>query len=324
MTTYNSERFVAEQLESFLGQERLPDELVVSDDASTDHTIEIIRDFHNRAPFSVRVLVNGQNLGTRGNFERAIAECSGEIIFLSDADDYWYPQKIFRIVKALDAAPKAGLAVCNADLVGEHLEPLGTTAWERIDRFFPSRRLLEKIAQGKDYRCYMPTGGCCMAFRAKFKPLILPMTSPYDKFIACTIVCSGAGGAVLLSEPLMAYRRHRSQVTFRDPVSSFTRVLTRLSAHHEPPNALPQLVERLERNPATRFSMNPGIRLSALRHWRARINMPSSLPGRLRVVSRELLARRYHRFSGGFVTAGKDLFFARQKNENPAPDEVPA
>ena len=111
MTTYNSERFVAEQLESFVRQERLPDELVVSDDASVDSTVEVVRGFAARAPFPVRLFVNQQHLGLTKNFERAIAESTGDIIFLSDADDSWYPHKILVMERALEGTPE-GRACC--------------------------------------------------------------------------------------------------------------------------------------------------------------------------------------------------------------------
>lgn len=308
MTTYNSERFVAEQLESFVRQERLPDELVVSDDASVDSTVEVVRGFAARAPFPVRLFVNQQNLGLTKNFERAIAESTGDIIFLSDADDSWYPHKILVMERALEGTPQAGLAVCNADLVDERLEPLGATAWAAIDRFFPSRRLLRAIAEGKTYRRRMPAGGSHMAFRARFKPLILPLTGPYDHFLACTIVCSGVGGAVLLPEPLMAYRRHRGQATHAGPTPFLKRVLGRTGSSHERPHLMLALVARLESDFADLYCLNPNLRSSALRHWRARINMPTSLAARLPIVARELVALRYHRFASGLLTAAKDLF----------------
>src|ERR1022692_1712085 len=86
MAVYNGERFIGEQLESLARQERLPDELVISDDGSSDRTVEIVRDFAARVPFPVRLLIHDQNVGCTKNYERAIRECSGEVIFLCDCD----------------------------------------------------------------------------------------------------------------------------------------------------------------------------------------------------------------------------------------------
>src|ERR1700751_1590888 len=90
LAVYNGERFIAEQLESLANQTRLPDELIVSDDASTDQTVELIREFAARASFPVRLLLNDENVGCTRNFDRALRECNGDIIFLCDHDDVWY------------------------------------------------------------------------------------------------------------------------------------------------------------------------------------------------------------------------------------------
>lgn len=321
MTTYNSERFVAEQLESFARQERLPDELVVCDDASTDCTVEMVRGFAAHAPFPVRVLVNETRVGINKNFERAITETAGDIIFISDADDYWYPQKIRVMAKALAETPSAGLAISSSELVDEQLRSLGTTNWESIDHFFPSRRLLRNIARGKIFLRGMPRGGSCMAFRAKFKPLVLPLPSPgpngcysYDHFIADSIICSGAGGAVLIPEPLMAYRRHATQVTKETRASISKQVFWGVAARHNKPPHLDTFLEKIESDVAARYCVNPAMRGSAIRHCRARLNMPRSFFGRLPVVVRELLTLRYHHFSRGAGSAFKDLFFSRRTN----------
>jgi len=94
LATYNGERYIGEQLDSILRQTRLPDELVVFDDASVDATQAIVLDFARHAPFPVRFQVNSVRLGSTRNFEMAIRACGGDIIFLCDQDDVWYPDKI--------------------------------------------------------------------------------------------------------------------------------------------------------------------------------------------------------------------------------------
>lgn len=320
MTTYNGERFVLGQLESFTNQERLPDELVISDDASTDHTVEIVREFANRAPFPVKLFINEHNLGIPENFGRAIERVSGDVIFLSDSDDYWYPEKIRVMEKAFEKSTEAGLVICNSDEVDERLRPLGVRTWAAIDQFFPSEWLLKNIALGKIYRPRMPAGGCCMAFRAKFKPLILPLppSDPlqpiaYDHFIARMIICSGCGGAVLLPKPLLAYRMHAGQATNPGTTHFHARILERVTTCRNFPYQLPMNIERLESKYAIQHCINPEIRTSALRHWRARLEMPSTFIGRLPVVVREVLSLRYSRFSSGMLTAAKDLLVPRER-----------
>jgi glycosyltransferase involved in cell wall biosynthesis len=93
LATYNGEKYLSEQLESLARQITLPDELVVADDGSGDHTCEIIEDFRMHAPFPVHV-ISGQHLGYVSNFFRAIAACRGEVIALCDQDDIWRPEKL--------------------------------------------------------------------------------------------------------------------------------------------------------------------------------------------------------------------------------------
>ena len=73
LCTYNGEQFLREQLESFTCQRRLPDELIVSDDRSTDGTVSIVERFASQAPFPVALVVNDENLGSTRNFEKAIS-----------------------------------------------------------------------------------------------------------------------------------------------------------------------------------------------------------------------------------------------------------
>ena len=87
MATWNGERFVGEQLESIARQSRLPDEVVLSDDASADRTLEIARAFARKAPFDVVVLGNDERVGHGENFFRAMRACKGDVIALSDQDD---------------------------------------------------------------------------------------------------------------------------------------------------------------------------------------------------------------------------------------------
>jgi glycosyltransferase involved in cell wall biosynthesis len=137
MAVYNGERFIQEQLDSFLRQIRLPDELVVSDNASTDRTVEIVREFSECAPFRVRLFINNHNLGVAKNFERAIEESSGDLIFLSDCDDVWYPEKVVVMEQLLAKNQHIAIALCDADIVDEALHPSGQRVWQSC-RFLPT------------------------------------------------------------------------------------------------------------------------------------------------------------------------------------------
>src|SRR5260370_31948987 len=87
MCTYNGHRYLKEQLDSIAQQSRLPAELVVCDDQSTDDTIAILRDFVSQTPFSVRVFQNSVRLGSTRNFAQAIGLACCDLIARCDQYD---------------------------------------------------------------------------------------------------------------------------------------------------------------------------------------------------------------------------------------------
>ena len=87
LATYNGERYIEKQLDSIAQQTRLPNELIIFDDASNDTTADIIRNFSQNVPFLVRLDINQERLGSTRNFEKAIRVCNSDIIFLCDQDD---------------------------------------------------------------------------------------------------------------------------------------------------------------------------------------------------------------------------------------------
>ncbi len=94
MASYNGRRFIQQQLDSIVQQTRLPDELIVTDDASTDGTVECVEQFAATAPFPVHVYRNAEKLGFRGNFMRAISLCKSDLVALCDQDDVWNSNKL--------------------------------------------------------------------------------------------------------------------------------------------------------------------------------------------------------------------------------------
>ena len=313
MAVYNGERFLTEQLNSLARQERAPDELVVSDDASTDRTVEIVRDFAARVPFPVRLLINDQNVGCTKNYERAIRECSGDVILLCDCDNVWYPNKIALTGEALDSHPEAGVAICDADLVDEQSRPMGQQHWPW--RGFKFAEEIAGLTEGSIFDRSVPCYSPCIAFRARFKPLILPLPdTPYfaaggqDTFIVWCIVGAGAGGIALINAPLLGYRQHSTQLTKQSPQSRLPRWNARAQ---RPLTYLGPLIERLQSDRCGALCVNPKMRDAALQHWQTRCFLPASKVRRVPMVAREYLSGRYDEFSDGLKTAVKDLLFVR-------------
>lgn len=215
LCTYNGSRFLQAQLDSFAAQTRLPDELVVCDDRSTDDTLAIIERFAERFAghpgFAVRVVCNEQRLGSTKNFEKAIGLCTGDLIATSDQDDVWLPDKLALCEAAMDAEPERGLVFTNADVVDHELRPLGHRLWEAI-HFGPWRRW--RVRRGHGFRVLLRqwlVTGATMMFRAEHRAQVLPIPPNWvhDGWIAFVIGALAPIGVVERST--MLYRQHAAQ-----------------------------------------------------------------------------------------------------------------
>lgn len=209
MATYNGARYLPEQLDSLARQTRLPDELVVSDDHSTDNTWEILSAFSQDAPFPVRLRENGGQKGYVDNFLSALAEAQGDLLFLSDQDDVWLKDKISVITQSMEEAD-ASLAVHTARVVDQDLNPLGTLL-PRITRSaaLPPGNPLDGPLKS------FPLG-FCLAFRREVAALVLPRLQAYPEAfrfyfgheIPLYWVGKALGPTLYVADPLALYRRH--------------------------------------------------------------------------------------------------------------------
>lgn len=105
MASFNGEKYIKKQILSILDNLNEDDELVISDDGSTDCTLQIIKEFQD----SRIKLIKGNHEGINKNFENAIVHCMGDYIFLSDQDDEWYPSKVSTVMKYFNDNPSCVL-----------------------------------------------------------------------------------------------------------------------------------------------------------------------------------------------------------------------
>lgn len=197
MATYNGGKYLREQLESFLAQTRLPDELIITDDCSTDDTLAIIQDFASSAPFEVFWEQSEKNLGYTGNFNKSLLRTTGDLVFLSDQDDVWFPNKIECIEHYSIKYPKDLVLMNNAALTDENLNDSGYTKLEQI-----------KSAGLSDSSFVM---GCCAAVRRELLNLCLPIPSRFkahDDWIVK--MAEGIERKRIFKDVLQYYRRHET------------------------------------------------------------------------------------------------------------------
>lgn len=200
MTTYNGARHLPEQLDSFLRQKKTPHEIVVCDDGSSDSTMAILRKFQHDAPFEVRIEQNPTQLGYRKNFERALSLCTGDFIFLSDQDDYWFDTKILEMTNLFSARPDIFVIYTDMIITDESLNPSRQTQLGNI------------LALGCRAETYV--SGCATALRRDWLSIVLPIpteVAAHDSWIHK--LASALDVRALCLPPQQYYRRHDKNVS---------------------------------------------------------------------------------------------------------------
>jgi glycosyltransferase involved in cell wall biosynthesis len=323
LCTFNGERFLRAQLDSIAAQTRPPDELVVSDDRSTDATLSVVESFAAAAPFPVRLGVNDANVGSTRNFDRAVTRCSGDVIFLCDQDDVWLPEKLRRYEEVFGADDGAGLVFGDALIVGEDLSPTGRRLWEQT--FTPSEQ--SAMRRRGAFRALLRRNfvtGATLAFRARFKPLVLPIPADlnmiHDGWIA--LVVAAASRAVALPEPLVKYRQHGAQQLGASPDSGLDGSGRRFAFDDSRAGRadyyageirkVKRLAERLRQFVAdaerpSDIEARVAVLDELAAHYRIRGDARAGRIGRVPAVLAELLRLRYHRYSNGLSSAALDL-----------------
>ena len=197
MATYNGAQYIQDQLQSFVDQTRLPDELIITDDCSTDRTEAIVREFAKTAPFAVAFYRNEKNLGYGGNFNAALLKTTGDLVFLSDQDDVWFPEKIEHMVGVAVRNPKALVVMNDAVLTDSDLNEVGLTKVGQIrSAGFPMRFFVM---------------GCCCGIRRELLDFCMPIPEGFKGHDNWIVDLADALGAKIIDDRVLQYyRRHES------------------------------------------------------------------------------------------------------------------
>jgi hypothetical protein len=214
LCTYNGIRYLPEQLASILAQTRLPDELVLVDDGSTDGTVDFLHRWAEGVPFPVHIHQNPENIGSTKSFERAMSRCTGDIIVLSDQDDAWREDRIQQTADWLTAHPDMDAVFSDADLMDDDSQLLGRRIWDEV-QFTPEARA--QWRQGRGYELlfygYVVTGAT-LAVRRAVLPGLMPFPTHvqyliHDAWLSLILALKGTIG--FIEQPLVRYRQHSSQ-----------------------------------------------------------------------------------------------------------------
>jgi glycosyltransferase involved in cell wall biosynthesis len=204
MATFNGSRFIRAQLESILPQLGPDDELIVSDDSSTDDTLEIVRSYNDER---IQLLTGNKFRSPLRNFGHALGHAQGRIIVLSDQDDVWLPGRISLIHERLDG-DKDRVSLIMMD--GEIVDAEGNCLDKSI---FRANRVGAGILKNIYDNTYT---GCCLAFTRPLLDLALPFPRRipmHDMWFGLLAEIFGRVEFVPVST--IHYRRHAANASFR-------------------------------------------------------------------------------------------------------------
>ena len=203
VATYNGERYLSDQLASIL-QSRLVDEVIVSDDGSSDDTRNIVISCGDAR---VR-LVSGPQVGLVRNYEHLLMQARGEHIFLADQDDLWMPDKVETMMRALRLVD---LVVSDCRVVDKDLKILQSS-------FFATHSSGPGLLKNLLKNSYL---GCCIAFNRSLLKFALPFPQPlamHDWWLG--LVAESFGSVAFVPLPLVMYRRHQANASSASEKSS--------------------------------------------------------------------------------------------------------
>lgn len=205
LATYNGEKYLKLQLDSILKQLSDKDELIISDDGSTDNTIKIIQSFNDNR---IKLLFHKSNPKyssyekAADNFENAIKNSKGDYIFLSDQDDIWKDNKV---ITCLEELKKYDFVYHNMELVNETGAIVKNLCYENNP--------LKKTWLHLIY--YYNLRGCCFSFKRNCLSFILPFPKKvigHDHWIG--ILCRKKVLVKYIQEPLISYRVYKGSVSY--------------------------------------------------------------------------------------------------------------
>jgi len=304
LCTYNGARFLPAQLGSLLAQTRLPDEIIVCDDASTDASLALLRDFAQRARAQgIRVLLHRQpvNLGYVRNFSDALRRASGEVVFLCDQDDVWYPDKIARMADEFARRPNLHLLHTDAALVDADGQPLGCTLFDALE-LTCAERAAEHAGQAFEVLLKRNTvTGATAALRRSVIARALPVPDGWihDEWLA---LCAALHGEVdCLEWPSIDYRQHGGNQVGMPQYSFWQRLLRRKLSKRGYMQRMAGRIEVLVRqheDGGLALTPQQAARMrERLAHAHFRAQLPTALVPRVRGALREAASGRYRRHS---------------------------
>lgn len=315
----NGDSFILSQLESLPYDCFDLNEICISDDCSSDSTIQILENWvgalKSKSPH-IKVLFSKQDkqLGVSKNFELTLNVASGPWIFLADQDDVWAGNKTALFKRAIQEFTGPGVINSDGDLVDEEMAPLGQTLFQSLSVTSKEKRL---INNGFAYKVLLRRNlytGAAMAVHREVVNEATPFPTRWmhDEWLAITSAFLFSN--LLIDMPTFAYRQHSGNLigakslTLRNKISKYRepREERNINLYHrakvlyefavannwETKSHVPDVLQLLERNRAFHYQ---------------RLVLPVRRIQRLLFVARLYLGGDYNTFSLGLRDAIRDI-----------------
>lgn len=198
MATYNGAEYVAEQVYSILNQTYRDFEIIIVDDCSQDATVEIIKKiFSERGFLNYRLVVNNNNMGVTKSFEKGVIESKGKYIAISDQDDIWFKEKLYKCVDALEKN--------NANIA--YSPSLILNGYNKTSSVYPRTGNFKKLFA---ILMHNNARGATILIEKDFVVGCIPFSSHdlYDKWIYFLGLLYGR--IIHIDDPLQYYRIHKN------------------------------------------------------------------------------------------------------------------
>ena len=295
ITTHNSGAYLDQQLASILGQGRPVDEIVVSDDASTDGTRTLLEDMlSNLANTEVDLSLRDHQVGFRANVDLATQRATGDIVCFADHDDVWRHDKVELTLAALEGRSRA--AVFSN---GRIIDAAGTVGradlWSRAGFGRSDQRA---VRAGDGLRVLLSkrvvTGAALACTRDLVEQALpFPEAAVHDYWIALN--AASTGELIAGDEPLIDYRLHGTNtigLRSKNPVAEIRR---RLDAG-DVPDREAEILSTLLSRVGNEMRADDHARVErAIAHHTLRTQLPRARIARTGRATRELLDGGYGR-----------------------------
>ena len=245
MATYNGEKYISQQIESIINQSYEDWTLRIRDDASTDGTMVIVRQYARKYPDKIKFFENRENSGSpKANFFKLIMESDADVIFCCDQDDIWEKNKIELTLKEFENVNKPLLVHSDLSVIDENnnvvCKSMIKSQHINVNRIALNQLIVQNVVTG-----------CTMAFNRQLADIIVEpeLLSVHDWWIAAT--ASIFGEIKFINKPTIKYRKHNNNAcgpqNMSSPAYVAKRATNKTKAKKMRDNGYVMAVEHLEK-----------------------------------------------------------------------------